>query len=237
MPVYKRKREMKPYGPKRRRKVAIVSPGRMTRLSLKAGVLGFPNTLETTLRYSEIVYLTSTSGSVAQYAFRLNSLFDPNFTGTGHQPYYFDQLAAVYKRYTIRNAKMQAKFSHIVNATTTLQPSGPTIVGISGDDDGTVSTTLTTAMEDNNTKSDFLNNALGGNNVKTLSIDYSPQRDLGVEHTNDSLVALVSANPTRPWFGTVFMAETGLATPTTVAVRVEITFRVIFSEGDSIAGS
>ena len=48
-----------------------------------------PATLYTKHRYSEQVILYSdnlTNRTGTEIAFRLNSLFDPNFTGTGHQP-------------------------------------------------------------------------------------------------------------------------------------------------------
>ena len=37
---------------------------------------------------------------------RLNSLFDPNLSGLGHQPRGFDQLMAVYEKYTVVAAKI-----------------------------------------------------------------------------------------------------------------------------------
>jgi len=49
------------------------------------------------LKYAEDVYTTATGA----YAMNLNSLYDPNRTGTGHQPYGFDQLAALYNRYRV----------------------------------------------------------------------------------------------------------------------------------------
>jgi hypothetical protein len=48
--------------------------------------------LKRTLRYADTVLLTSTSGGTAFYQFRANSCFDPDLTGTGHQPRYYDQL-------------------------------------------------------------------------------------------------------------------------------------------------
>lgn len=42
----------------------------------------------------------------------MNSLYDPDFTGTGGQPFYFDQLSAVYNRYRV----LRAEFSvNIIN--------------------------------------------------------------------------------------------------------------------------
>nr|QKN88897.1 MAG: capsid protein [Cressdnaviricota sp.] len=53
------------------------------------------------LRYSETILTTTTTSVPSFYGFNLNSVFDPNQTGTGHQPYGFDQYAALYNRYRV----------------------------------------------------------------------------------------------------------------------------------------
>lgn len=61
-------------------------------------VIGIPDVAVTRLQYNDVISLT---GTTAQYTFRANSLFDPDFTGTGHQPTYFDQYIASYERYRV----------------------------------------------------------------------------------------------------------------------------------------
>jgi hypothetical protein len=64
--------------------------------------------LVTHLKYSDIVSVNIPSGpGFTDYLFNLNSLFDPNRTGTGHQPKGFDQLAALYTRYRVYQTKAQ----------------------------------------------------------------------------------------------------------------------------------
>lgn len=237
MPNYKRKRVALAYRPAKKRATKPYKEGRITKLSSSRRIYGFPDTLRTTVRYCDVKLLTSTASGVAQHAWRMNSLFDPDFTGIGHQPYFYDQFAGVYSTYAVVKSKLIVKYSLIANTISTAQPSGPCIIGLKTDDDGVASGTLTTAMEAGSSKTDILNNALGGNNVKTLSVDYIPMRDLDTDHNDDSLTTAVTTNPARPWFGTMFVCEQGLASPTTVVCKVEMIFDVIFSQQVTVVGS
>jgi len=40
-------------------------------------------------------------GGLVQYNWNLNSLYDPNLTGAGHQPYGYDQMVDLYNRYRV----------------------------------------------------------------------------------------------------------------------------------------
>lgn len=53
----------------------------------------------TKLKYAQ-VYFFNQAGPAA-YRFRLNSLYDPDFSGIGHQPYGYDQLTPLYNRYRV----------------------------------------------------------------------------------------------------------------------------------------
>lgn len=60
----------------------------------------FPIKSQRTLRYSEIVQLSVSSG-FGSFLFSANGMYDPNTTGLGHQPMGFDQLMAVYNHYHV----------------------------------------------------------------------------------------------------------------------------------------
>lgn len=64
---------------------------------------GIPEQMYVKLKYTENV---QTIGSPGFYAFRGNDLFDPNYTGTGHQPYLADQLCRLYSRYVVLGSKI-----------------------------------------------------------------------------------------------------------------------------------
>jgi hypothetical protein len=79
----------------------------------QSGVVPFPMRYQSRLTYGVNV-TTSTAGSSAfgtLYKFRLSSLFDPDQTGTGHQPYQYDQLAAVYTKYLVRHCVVDLTFT------------------------------------------------------------------------------------------------------------------------------
>lgn len=41
------------------------------------------------------------AGSPSTYGFRANSMYDPNYSGGGHQPMYYDQMSAIYTKYQV----------------------------------------------------------------------------------------------------------------------------------------
>lgn len=203
----------------------------------RADAFGLSNSLTTRLRYVENYTLTSNAGAASKQVMRMNSLFDPDFTGTGHQPYYFDQLAALYGRYVVRGCKMTVEFSMIPSATTTVNPSAPGLVAVVGESDGTTSTTLSTLLELPSCKHTLIGGANGGANVKRLTLTFSPEKELGLPWSDDTVTAGVGSNPSKPWFGTLFFAETGLATASSCIAKVQMDFFVTFSARVDVAGS
>lgn len=73
--------------------------------------LPFPRKMFKTLKYSQNFHLTGAAlglfGAVEKM--RLNSLFDPDQTGTGHQPYGRDTMASIYQRYKVFDVNIVLK--------------------------------------------------------------------------------------------------------------------------------
>lgn len=53
-----------------------------------------------------------TPALAGMHEYKLNSLYDPDATGTGGQPYQFDQLAAIYRGYRVYGAKIVVTFTN-----------------------------------------------------------------------------------------------------------------------------
>lgn len=66
-----------------------------------------------TLRYSQLVTLDAGAGTMAYTVFRANSLVDPDYSGTGHQPLGRDELASVYRNYSVYEATITAEFADV----------------------------------------------------------------------------------------------------------------------------
>jgi hypothetical protein len=67
-----------------------------------------PSQFRTKLGFCDHTSLdVSTANLAAQQAFRLNSLYDPDYSGTGTQPTGFDELMAIYTRYRVLTAKVK----------------------------------------------------------------------------------------------------------------------------------
>ena len=68
-----------------------------------------PNTLCTTLKYCTSKVL-SVSSVPQTWSFKANSLYDPDYTGVGHQPMGYDQLMAAYNKWVVVASKAKVTF-------------------------------------------------------------------------------------------------------------------------------
>lgn len=237
MPKVRRQRKTRRYSPYKKRRTVDSVEAITQKLNPRQAIYAFPEQNVTKIRYSDIVTLTSSGGGIPKYVFNMNSCYDPDFSGVGHQPIFWDQLTAVYGRYVVLGSKLKATFSPIANTNTTTQPSGPMIIGIMTDHDTTTPTTLSTLIESSRSKSTFLNNAMGGNNVKSMSVTYSPAISLGVDKEDDQVHATTSASPSRAYYAHVFMSETGLATSSSCEVKIDIEYTVRLYAVKDVSGS
>lgn len=63
-----------------------------------------------TLKYCQTNIRADLTTIASNQIFNCNSAFDPDRTGTGHQPYGFDSLAALYNRYRVLKFKYKITF-------------------------------------------------------------------------------------------------------------------------------
>lgn len=152
----------------------------------------FPLRKRVKLPYNETVSVTSGAGSAGVYVFSLNGLYDPNITGTGHQPSGFDQLMAFYNHYTV----------HSCLATVTVRPGTSGYGGTFGLSVRGASTTVTNPsqlVEDGYLSYEALSIPAAGSMIRTFRIRCDIGKFDGVDDVMDesSLRGDVAANPTE----------------------------------------
>lgn len=135
------------------------------------------------------------------HGFRANSLYDPDFSGAGHQPMYFDEMSAIYNHWTVIGSKITATF------VPREQGDGAAHVGIFCDDDLTVPTTVPELLEQLGTRC----NTMGFLGVipKTVTAKYSAKKEYGGSIlANNSLQGSIANNPVEDSYFNVFAFST-----------------------------
>lgn len=214
-----------------RSRKANVRPKSMVR----SGV-GFPKKMLMTHKYREVVNITSSAGVIQKYQFSCNGLFDPNITGSGQQPYYFDQLTALYDHYCVIGSK--AKFTIATPGNT-----APYGVCVYIDDDTTTSNVNDIVIAGENTSGKRIKMAAVPQTRPMIeNIKWSAKKYFGKGVlANDELQGTSSANPTEQSFYTVAVqgfVGSGVTAPDVKAVILaEIEYIVVWKELKEVAGS
>lgn len=65
------------------------------------------------LRYCESINIDPGAGVFGSYTYAANGMYDCNISGTGHQPYSFDQFMALYNKYQVLGAKMTVRLLNV----------------------------------------------------------------------------------------------------------------------------
>jgi len=86
------------------------------RLAHREQSAGVPPFTYATLVYPIAFTSSSTTGNEWYWQFRLNSLYDPDFTGTGSQPTTFDQWMALYDRYRVLGVDVDLTVKNLTNS-------------------------------------------------------------------------------------------------------------------------
>jgi hypothetical protein len=153
--------------------------------------LGFPHSMVSQLRYVDSYSLTITSGSLAKQVMRWNSTFDPDLTGTGHQPLYRDTYAAIYDQYAVIRASIEVK---ICNTDT----SNLIICGIVSEDDAASSSTVDTLCEQATGQHTTLPPLAGSLSTHTFRMDWDCKKMLHIDpFTSEAYKTAVGNNPTE----------------------------------------
>jgi hypothetical protein len=194
--------------------------------------VGFPDRLRITLKYTQDFQMVGSSNPAAQ-VFRMNSLFDPDKTGVGHQPSYFDALQSIYSRYCVMGAQARLSFK---NVTTSV---GADIVAMLSPEDVS-SASVRDLAEARYSKLTATAPNNSGPVVARIMVPYMETRHiLGTPDplSDPDIRAVVTGNPNRQWLLIIRAEAADTVTIANVWCHAEIWFDSIFVDNDSLQPS
>lgn len=181
---------------------------------------GFPDSEIATLRYSEEVGITG--ATYGQYTFRGNSAFDPNETGVGHQPSYFDQYAAVYSKYKVISSTCRVTASNY-------NSSASAVVVLSPSSDIVTITSYSIAMEQPYSKrTEYMPVSTRMGCQASVRKRMTTRRILGLspsQFASEDYSALTGASPSSIWYWNVSAFD---ISEVSVRLIVDIDYHVLF---------
>lgn len=72
---------------------------------------GVPQSMTVKMRYCQNVILTGNAGAIGENLFSTNSIYDPDVSGVGHQPYGHDEWSTFMTYYTVRRSWISVDFN------------------------------------------------------------------------------------------------------------------------------
>ncbi len=171
------------------------------------------------MRYCDTITITCTSGAIGKYVFRVNDLYDPDVTGTGHQPLYRDSFASIYDFYVVTKSHSKITFSNTSAV--------PVHCGVTLEDDNTSSTSINVLMEQNTSKHKMLPPQTGSLSSHTFQIPFDSKKFLGWDPMASETAKTNWPNsPNVPVYMVLFIQPVDASTTATYYCNVEIDFEV-----------
>jgi len=188
----------------------------------------FPLKTVAKLRYGATIRLDPALGASAVHLFRCNSIFDPDFTGVGHQPYGRDTYETIYNHYRVLKSRISCVF--LPNGTSS---TGHMVCGIAIKDDPTVELGFDAIRE---SKGAHYKMVADQSQKVTVTHGYNSKKAFPASVS--SLNSNMGTNPAEDYFFQVFTtsANSGID-PSSVDVVVTIEYTALFWELKDLGSS
>ncbi len=199
--------------------------GSVTSVVYPRDVIGFPDRLVTTLKYSEQYTQTGSSSPTAQ-KMNCNSPFDPNGTGIGHQPSFYDAYQVAYGRYYVEEFAMEVEF---VNNSSTV----PVYCCLAYSDTDISGATLETMVEGKYAKLKTLAPLTAGKGTFKMSLPWMKSSKLMGSfngESDDNMYSITTANPADIAWGMIKLQSVDGTTSVNVTFRVVLLQRIAFKD-------
>ncbi len=238
---YKRARYSQPrsaranYGKKRkfvkRRKVTKKRP--IT--TVIRGVSILPDRYMVKLKYIDFIHFSAAASG--NYVFRGNSTFDPDFTGTGHQPMGYDELQTLYRKVRVFGSKISVKVN---SESATPEASSAVVVltpqGILGGNPAK----LSDAMEHPRARWRLLSTYNGGGAQRSLRNYMSTRQIEGItkaKAADADYSSQTDAVPLKKWYWRIHYSSTNETSSIDLTLCVQLIYYCVFFDRHNLAGS
>lgn len=219
MPYKKRQARRKPRRVYRKKGSKYVRGGAGTIQALKT--LTVPDRLKVKLPYHTIVNYTSAAG-VQDYVFNINSIWDPDRSGVGHQPLGRDQWAAFYNRYRVYGVKIRWSLTN--------KSGVPCLMSMIGNNDPVMVLSNDSMFEQSHMNKKHVG-ATGGIDTKYITKYFTLPRITGRPISayvgDDRYQATMGSNPLETIVAHLYVANAdGGVTPLAANASIHITYYV-----------
>lgn len=192
-----------------------------------------PDRMYTRLKYSHISYI-DTAATPQWWTLRLTNLYDPDYTGTGHQPLGYDQWATFYKQYRVIGVSF--RITPVMEASTAME------VGFHINDATTAPTTIELAREKPFSKWIVTGDALYNGKLSYLKGYCSPSKILGIskmKYNAEDAYTGYTAGTINPKGIYLHMGaqDVDRVTVSRVRFQVDMYFRCVFFDRIALASS
>lgn len=201
MPYYKKRyysRYKRPfYWPKKYKKKKKTRRLNSNDLTVRQTIL--PNRYKFVSNYADQFNL-STSVGLAHHIFRVNSLYDPDFTGVGHQPKGFDNLMQMFNKFVVIG------FRALITCENTVNGVGHQVGAYMSQSSSSLGSIDDILESGNVSVYNVDGDSSGGNTIRTFLVKGAPHRFLSVDDPLDDneLRGTETANPSKAVYLHVF---------------------------------
>ncbi len=192
-----------------------------------------PKKFKVKMKYvDETMTLDPGSGGVpVTKVYSLNGLFDPDITGSGHQPLGYDQFMQMYDHYTVIGARARI--------TATNKDTGTPIQVIASIRDKTTTTTnIGQIIENGLNRWTTLGVLTSGNSTKTLTINFSTKNFFSKSPLQEAdLQGTLNNNPVEQAYLHIIVHPLDAVDTSPVLFTIEIEYIAIMTEPKLLAQS
>lgn len=158
-------------------------------------IIGFPKKMCVSLKYVTDIEVPSHEDGAAPYIFRMNSIFDPDVTSTGHQPFGHDQYQAIYSKYCVIGAKVKVEILSNAITSASGDAGSPTFFMYLDDNTTTDNRSITEHLEVGMKNKYLISNIMTGNGSafarpsRVKTIKWSARKWLGLSKKTQMITA------------------------------------------------